>query len=169
MSRFSISAESAFVRQLFLDVLNMTLLQSRIPVSWKRSVVIQMPKNEDSVLPKIGILSHEYVLMRKHTTIYFRNTFKPVSFGDPLSALLFNLAIEPSLCAIPASPALPGFRFHVPGIASLPQTIGDALGFKALAYLDNILGYLDCPTAESKLDMPVGNKPATKPIISRIK
>lgn len=66
--------------------------------------------------------------------------------GDPLSPLLFNIALEPLLRALLGSNSLPGFNFQ----HSLPHTLrrppGSSPTLKALAYADDILVFLSQPT-----------------------
>ncbi|KAG1411345.1 hypothetical protein G6F58_008601 [Rhizopus delemar] len=60
--------------------------------------------------------------------------------GDPLSPLLFNLAVEPLLRMIIASPRLRGFTF--PSLSP----IADRPLLKMLAYADDVLVFLSDPT-----------------------
>ncbi|KAG1546735.1 hypothetical protein G6F49_010411 [Rhizopus delemar] len=71
--------------------------------------------------------------------------------GDPLSPLLFNLAIEPLLRAIWSSPYISGFTFlrlQQPNFTSLPRS---SPPLKALAYADDVLVFLTRPTEMQRL------------------
>ncbi|KAG1136397.1 hypothetical protein G6F37_012055 [Rhizopus arrhizus] len=59
--------------------------------------------------------------------------------GDPLSPLLFNLALEPLLRSIWSSPHLAGFRFHQTATPGLPVPVGAPPLLKYLAYADDIM------------------------------
>ncbi|KAG2219293.1 hypothetical protein INT45_011308 [Circinella minor] len=71
--------------------------------------------------------------------------------GDPLSPLLFNLALEPLLRAILASNSIQGFSFNSPRrvIPNVPDVITPKL--KVLAYADDVLIFLSNPSELSVL------------------
>ncbi|KAG1529343.1 hypothetical protein G6F51_014173 [Rhizopus arrhizus] len=59
--------------------------------------------------------------------------------GDPLSPLLFNLALEPLPRTLMSSSQLSGFRFLTDSTAERPI-------LKSLAYADDILVFLSSPS-----------------------
>jgi hypothetical protein len=70
--------------------------------------------------------------------------------GDPLSALVFNIAFEPLLRKILANPKIPGFPIH--SIVRKPSRYNgagamfpDALPIKLVAYADDLLVLLSKP------------------------
>ncbi|KAG0752508.1 hypothetical protein G6F16_013150 [Rhizopus arrhizus] len=65
--------------------------------------------------------------------------------GDPLSPLLFNLALEPLLRTIWSSPLLPGFRFRNQVSTDNLLTTESPPLLKALAYADDIMVLLSDP------------------------
>ncbi|KAG1277445.1 hypothetical protein G6F66_012295 [Rhizopus arrhizus] len=62
--------------------------------------------------------------------------------GDPLSLLLFNLAIEPLLRTIYASPSITGFSFQVGFATRLTNPLAQVPILKTMAYTDDLAIFL---------------------------
>ncbi|KAG1328634.1 hypothetical protein G6F62_008060 [Rhizopus arrhizus] len=71
--------------------------------------------------------------------------------GDPLSPLLFNLALEPLLRSIWASPQIGGFHFPAPRSHCQVDYCTPTPTLKAMAYADDVLILLSAPSELSPL------------------